>query len=46
VSNTRLISENTLQEMLSNPHGFVSQVGTVVCFRWGKCRIRFRFYKV
>ena len=27
-----VISENTLQEMLSNPHEFVSEVGTIVCF--------------
>ena len=27
-----VIPENTLQEMLSNPREFVSEVGTVVCF--------------
>ena len=27
-----VISENTLQEMLSNSHGFVSEVGAIVCF--------------
>jgi len=46
VSYIRLVSENTLQEMLSNPNEFVSEVGTVVCFGWWKCRIRFRFCEV
>ena len=27
-----VISENTLQEMLSSPHEFVSEAGTIVCF--------------
>ena len=27
-----VISENTLQEVLSNPHEFVSEAGTIVCF--------------
>jgi hypothetical protein len=27
-----VISENTLQEMLSNLHEFLSELGTVVCF--------------
>jgi hypothetical protein len=26
------VCENTLQEMLSNPHEFVSELETVVCF--------------
>ena len=27
-----IISKNTLQEMLSSPHEFVSEVGIIVCF--------------
>ncbi len=27
-----IISENTLQEMLSNPYKFVSDMGIIICF--------------
>ena len=39
-------SENSLHEMLSNPHEFVSEVGIIICFWRQKCRIHFPFNEV
>jgi len=41
-----VISENTLQDMFSNPHEFVSEVGTIVCFGGRSAEYVFGFMKL